>query len=663
MTTFFNLGNNESLSNYSWNDIVRPATEGRERAPLEKENFRPEDTEETEIFIRELVQNSLDAKDRDDSRFNNQPVFISIKYVDIDDNFKSVYTQLFPKTLKEWLTQSGDIDEKYKRTFKALVISDYGTHGLKDEDWKKYFYGSGKGNKSSKTNKSLGSANQGKVAIWALSNIWTIFCKSHTTEEKIKGQGLCLMSEVVELDDGKNRRTCDAYFEKEGDPFLDDKEIKILEKTFELKEREKNDYGTDFILLEAIPNDYAFIIQAILKNWAIPISENQISFDVGGTQINQENIIKLLDENKKYLGDITSEYINFCIESRKKTDQLNSYSLKTDLTIEKLRSRVLNEEMFENNTSAEELIEVLNDGKIVEIKYAPPIEYKEKTSSQKHAYSVFIKLQSDDSEAENQSNSFGLLLRDYQVLWDERKRVSKAAQSRNDIFLLICTYDDNFEELMKLFEEPSHLKFNQKKINFSSPDVPYKENNAKQNLSIFRQSANKAINYIFSADTQDDPHFFSNLFPYVFIKEKTRKKKKKKNDKDPTPNPPVIPVLKSTPPALDVNQNKDTIRIKSTKDYEWEAGDSFTITLAANSLEGNKDPFKEYSIFDFDLADSKRFRIPLEDGCDVITSAKNIITFEPYQNDFEIQIQGFHPHWGYISKYRFKKGEQGGGKS
>ena len=231
------------------------------------------------------------------------------------------------------------------------------------------------------------------------------------------------------------------------------------------------------------------------------------------------------------------------------------------------------------------------------------------------------------------------------------------------IYFLICTYDDNFEELMKLFEEPSHLKFNQKKINFSSPDVPYKENNAKQNLSIFRQSANKAINYIFSADTQDDPHFFSNLFPYVFIKEKTRKKKKKKNDKDPTPNPPVIPVLKSTPPALDVNQNKDTIRIKSTKDYEWEAGDSFTITLAANSLEGNKDPFKEYSIFDFDLADSKRFRIPLEDGCDVITSAKNIITFEPYQNDFEIQIQGFHPHWGYISKYRFKKGEQGGDKS
>ena len=93
------------------------------------------------------------------------------------------------------------------------------------------------------------------------------------------------------------------------------------------------------------------------------------------------------------------------------------------------------------------------------------------------------------------------------------------------------------------------------------------------------------------------------------------------------------------------NDNKDLTKLKKTlnkkdeasqivvrqlkkgnlKDYEWQQGDSFTITLAANSLEGNKDPFKEYSIFDFDLADSKRFRIPLEDGCDVITSSKNII--------------------------------------
>ena len=61
MTTFFNLGNNESLSNYSWNDIVRLATEGRERAPLEKENFSPEDTEETEEDDDEIEDEDLEV--------------------------------------------------------------------------------------------------------------------------------------------------------------------------------------------------------------------------------------------------------------------------------------------------------------------------------------------------------------------------------------------------------------------------------------------------------------------------------------------------------------------------------------------------------------------------------------------------------------------------
>ena len=55
MTTFFNLGHDENLNNFAWKDNVRPAEEGRIRVPLEKENFRPEDTEESEIFIRELA--------------------------------------------------------------------------------------------------------------------------------------------------------------------------------------------------------------------------------------------------------------------------------------------------------------------------------------------------------------------------------------------------------------------------------------------------------------------------------------------------------------------------------------------------------------------------------------------------------------------------------
>ena len=38
---------------------------------------------ESEIFIRELVQNSLDAKNLDDSNLKNEPVLISIKYFEL----------------------------------------------------------------------------------------------------------------------------------------------------------------------------------------------------------------------------------------------------------------------------------------------------------------------------------------------------------------------------------------------------------------------------------------------------------------------------------------------------------------------------------------------------------------------------------------------------
>ena len=47
-----------------------------------------------------------------------------------------------------------------------------------------------------------------------------------------------------------------AYFKKENGPILDEKEISILEKSFNLKKRSDSDYGTDFILLEAIENSY-----------------------------------------------------------------------------------------------------------------------------------------------------------------------------------------------------------------------------------------------------------------------------------------------------------------------------------------------------------------------------------------------------------------------
>ena len=60
--------------------------------------------------------------------------------------------------------------------------------------------------------------------------------------------------------------------------------------------------------------------------------------------------------------------------------------------------------------------------------------------------------------------------------------------------------------------------------------------------------------------------------------------------------------------------------------------------------------FLTADVFDFDLSNC---RLTKEEGCTVTSSKENKIEFEPYQNDFEIVIEGLYPKWAYIQKTIF----------
>ena len=82
----------------------------------------------------------------------------------------------------------------------------------------------------------------------------------------------------------------------------------------------------------------------------------------------------------------------------------------------------------------------------------------------------------------------------------------------------------------------------------------------------------------------------------------------------------------------------------------WINKDKLRVEIAADNLAGNGNPFSDYSIFDFDLSNC---RLTKEEGCTVTSSKENKIEFEPYQNDFEIVIEGLYPKWAYIQKTIF----------
>ena len=96
------------LSNkFSWEYESRKKFSGVKKSSIEKENFKDEDTE---TFIRELIQNALDAKNQS----RNSPVLVKLKSFQITDIAqKNLYINIFSNQIKDFLERSKFI--KYRK--------------------------------------------------------------------------------------------------------------------------------------------------------------------------------------------------------------------------------------------------------------------------------------------------------------------------------------------------------------------------------------------------------------------------------------------------------------------------------------------------------------------------------------------------------------------
>ena len=79
---------------------------------------------------------------------------------------------------------------------------------------------------------------------------------------------------------------------------------------------------------------------------------------------------------------------------------------------------------------------------------------------QESAFSVYI--QKDNREGIDQSiqefenkKSTGMVMRNYQVLWDEINRMMTAANARDDLFVLLTTHSERFETFLTNLKSPT----------------------------------------------------------------------------------------------------------------------------------------------------------------------------------------------------------------
>ncbi len=654
---------------FIWHSETRKKYSGVRKASIEKENFRDEDTE---TFIRELIQNALDAK----NQTRNSPVLVKLKSFKIKDkDQKNLYNNIFSSQIKDLLELSKTIDKEYKTSFDVLTISDYGTNGIdgyippvnyspeefedfengEDEeddnsDWVKYFHKVGNVGKTSKKGK-LGSRNQGKISILSISKIWTILAKSKIKNGDTRFQGKSLLTEQI----NKNKAEfieCDVFFRKKDDKYeLDEYEIEIFNKLFQLERRGINDYGSDFVLLEANNLNQEKLICSILQNWAIPIMEGKLEIQIDELLINKYNVENLFSEFSKNIKTISLEFIRFCVKARS-DENIIKYKLKRNLTKKELiEGRSLKAEMFSEKISEKEIMNSIFEDKIVEIEFQPKIKYKYESDFDDR-FSVFITKKSDLDETNYGTQ--GIVMRMEQILWEEESNSFKTAKTRDDLYVLISSRSKRISELLTYFEVPNHRQFKANIPDFVNPKMPYIKTNAQDNLRLFQQSSNKALSFLFDGETQDDPSFLYTLFEDDYPTPENSSKKR--NPKKPKDNEVVKPALpptdlpRSRPKALDADQNGGDLYIFSLPSYEYVEGDLFELVFVPDNLEGTGDPYAEYTPADLDF---KKCNVSLEEGCQIETDF-NKIFLSPFCSNFKVNFEGLWPHWDYIYKSKIK---------
>ncbi len=648
------------ISEYAW-DWEKKTKLYSNRAPLEKDVFNIEKFEYAEIFTRELVQNVLDARDE----YNNDPVTLDLEILDFSISpHRNIYNRLIDTKIISLLLDSKDIKGEFVPTYKALRISDNNTTGLSGDvlneksNWYKYFIKIGNLTDLSKTD-SLGSANLGKVAIWMSSNLWMVFARTFVGSKKYRFQGRCLRREnTPDKKDPTIINSCDVFFRKKiakEDVYLESEKSEDLSKLLFLPKR--NSKGTDFLFPEfksqALPKNE--LISFTLKNWFKAIAENRAKINIFGEEINSYTYKNLIEKYGTNHNDLDIDMIEFAVNaSNSKCDE--QFSLKKTNTYDKYRStRALTKEFFEDEKIDEKQIvnELQKNGKHIQIKVPVRIKSSEGVFFEHDYFLISLKKRS----RKNKRPTFGLMFRKDQILWEE----DDFYRSSNIDDLMICVISNTrlLNKLLTHFEEPSHLIFNKKKFTGTEE---FDRGVANQVLYLFRNVANKFIEFLIKENEEIDHNALSDVFPASDKDENENENENDDLDDDdddeleepdeddpdkPDEDDPPIPPPKTEKLLKQPTQEGGTLKLNSIKD-ESIVGMRIKITIGVRKL--GKNPFKNLNRFLIDLTEAT---FSDYEGCEIDTSSIGFNSFKLTirEESFNLTIEGLEPAYAYACRY------------
>ena len=257
-----------------------------------------------ESLAREIIQNSLDAKDST----SENPVEVSFEVKDFETDLLPGVSEIRNVALKNairfWEKKNNESTLDYLYNFKNIIesprlkilkVSDYNTCGLDENSYDALVLGNGYSEKQNEN--SAGSKGIGKAAPFANSDLRLVFYNSVSKNGDIKHVGVLNFVSFNPNEEDENIITQERAL------YYND-ELKYIpgQIDFGFRERREDQYGTDLYILALRNYNDTWekkILLSIVNNFLISIIEGKLIVHVNSRVLNSDNIESVIDSLKE----------------------------------------------------------------------------------------------------------------------------------------------------------------------------------------------------------------------------------------------------------------------------------------------------------------------------------------------------------------------------
>lgn len=605
---------------------------------LAADNFATEKRTPLSVLMREATQNPADAR----VPGSNGPVRVTFRLLEGKELDSAYLRSLVTDTFISHLNAASPPTQRFELPPepRALVIEDFGTTGLEGtftdpdiegpkQNWNAFWFREGEGAKSSKA--SNGRAGQGKVTLYRASAVRAVFGLTTRASD-----GLRLMmgrSSFVRNYDAPGGGRCDRYsFWHQGDsqvakPSQNAADIQAFEKAFRLERGPQP--GLSLVIPYPDGFDPAKAIAHLIGDFYVPIARGRLEMAVNGIELNESTLASAADqylddeEASRIFSPFKRDYRAFV--SRVITAGPPSTRLKTGWWS---RSKLTDAD-FENG-EAETLKTAIAGGELVAVRC--PIRVRESGCEPVDShFDVYLEMPQDLATTEE------AYIRGDLLIGDEHPMGSSSYLPPARGMTLVT--DRPVSALLADAEEPTHLKWNG-----SRPRLAEEYDRPREVLTAVRQAMPRLLALLSNAVNKRDSKALSRFFPKSDSGGTSEKKGNNRQDRDKGSDE----TDKNPPPA-------------PPRPFRWQHGTSWdsvvcsaingappeTLPLACKvefAYEGlDADAFGSYDPFDFDLSDTKQFKIAVEGGT-IQHRALNAIQFTVDTLPFSLKVDGFDTH-------------------